>query len=152
MKKIKYLLLTAACGLMLLSSCTTLKKTSTAVDVNNGVYQYPVVAEMTVQQKVESSMQWSFRPFHIGEPKLDVAKGNLVADVLKHYNADVLLEPQFKFTKNAFGARLLVVTGFPATYNEFRKATDADLEAIKATQVFNEKEKLNRISGLHILK
>lgn len=41
MKKIKYLLLTAACGLMLLSSCTTLKKTSTAVDVNNGYTSIP---------------------------------------------------------------------------------------------------------------
>lgn len=141
---------------MLVSSCTTLKKTTTAVEVANGVYQYPVVAEMAVQEKTESTMEWSFRPFHIGEPRLETAKGNLVADVLKQQNADVLLEPQFKFTKHPFGKRLLVVTGFPATYNGFRKATDADLEAIRATNAFNEKEKLNKqlggSAGIHLLK
>lgn len=147
MKKYYSLLATVSCGLMLLASCTTLKKTATAADVANGIYQYPVVADMTVQEKIESSMQWSFRPFHLGEPKLEVAKGNLVADVLKQHNADVLLEPQFKFTKQPFGMRHLVVTGFPATYGEFRKATEADLEAIKVTNEFNEKEKLNSNLG-----
>jgi hypothetical protein len=54
-----------------------------------------------------------------------------MAHVLKEANADVLLEPQYTYTKVPFVQRTLTVTGFPATFKDFRKATAADLEALK---------------------
>lgn len=128
----KYLILLLACGTLLLSSCQTVKKTATTVDVENSVSQYPAVADLDIQGKIEGTSEWGFRPFHFGEPSLELAKSNLIADLLKQHNADVLLEPQFIFEKESYGVRRLVVTGFPATYKNFRNATPADIEAAKA--------------------
>lgn len=58
-------------------------------------------------------------------------------------NADVLLEPQFHFEKTQYGQRSLTVSGYPATYKNFRKATDADLNAIKVCTDSNEKKQYN---------
>lgn len=149
MKKIAFFC--TACGLMLISSCTTVKKTATAVDVSNGVYQYPVVANLEVKEKVEATKEWSFRPFHIGEMKVSVAKGNLISETLKNCNADVLLEPQFHFTKVPFGMRKLVVTGYPASYKNFRDATEKDMEVIKAANNPNVRTNYNEI-GFDIFK
>lgn len=119
---------------LFLTSCTTLKRTATTAPVVNNVQQYPTVADLVVLPKTENTMQWSFRPFHLGEPKLSVAKGNLVAETLKQQQADVLLEPQFIFKRTSYGQRVLTVTGYPAQYKQFRKATPEDLKALEATK------------------
>ena len=100
MKKI--FLLPAICSALLLSSCTTVYKTADTADVKNHVNTYPEVADLDVQAKVTKTMTWSFRPFYLGEPKKSTAKGNLISDVLKENNADVLLEPQFHFEKTQY--------------------------------------------------
>ncbi len=141
MKKI--FLLPAICSALLLSSCTTVYKTADTADVKNHVNTYPEVADLDVQAKVTKTMTWSFRPFYLGEPKKSTAKGNLISDVLKENNADVLLEPQFHFEKTQYGQRTLTVSGYPATYKNFRKATDADLNAIKVCTDSNEKKQYN---------
>ena len=133
----KYLALILACGALMLASCSTVKKTATAIPVNNGVYQYPAVADLDIRDKAEGVMTWNFMPFHWGEPPLSVAKSNLVAELLKEKNADVLLEPQFVFEKTSFGERRLTVTGFTATYKNFRNATSDDLEALKVCAPIN---------------
>lgn len=84
--------------------------------VESTVVTYPEVADLEIQQKATQTMTWSFRPFHLGEPSKQVAQGNLVAQLLKANNADVLLEPQFVFERTSYGERVLTVTGFPATY------------------------------------
>ena len=124
MKKI--FLLPAICSALLLSSCTTVYKTADTADVKNHVNTYPEVADLDVQAKVTKTMTWSFRPFYLGEN-----------------NADVLLEPQFHFEKTQYGQRSLTVSGYPATYKNFRKATDADLNAIKVCTDSNEKKQYN---------
>ena len=57
-------------------------------------------------------------------------KTNLQAEVIKAAGADVLLESQFVFTKRSFGERTLTVTGYPAKFKNFRKATPEDIEAL----------------------
>ena len=134
MKHLKYLSLAA--GLMLMaSSCTTIKKTATTAEVDNTVVTYPTVADLEVT------------PCHIAEPKLSTAKGNLIAELLEEQKADVLLEAQFTFQRTPYGERVLTVTGFPAVYKNFRKATKSDLDAIKAIPA-NEKTTYNRGGGL----
>ncbi len=113
-----------------LTACGTVRKTSPkSVDVETAVVQYPTVADLNVQSKVEKRISWSWNPFK--SENVSLAKSNLMADVLKEANADVLLEPQYTYTKVSFGQRTLTVTGFPATFKDFRKATAADLEALK---------------------
>lgn len=136
-------------ALLLVTSCTTVTKTATTTDVNNSISSFPEVVDLEVQGKVTHTMTWNFRPFHIGEPKKSTARGNLIAETLKETNADVLLEPQFSFERVSYGERVLTVTGYPATYKNFRKATPADIEAIKACDKINEKNKYNMgTSGL----
>ena len=146
MKHLKYLSLAA--GLMLMaSSCTTIKKTATTAEVDNTVVTYPTVADLEVKGKTSKTMTWSFSPCHIAEPKLSTAKGNLIAELLEEQKADVLLEAQFSFQRTPYGERVLTVTGFPAVYKNFRKATKGDLDAIKAIPA-NEKTAYNKGGGL----
>jgi hypothetical protein len=136
------------CGtVLLLSSCSTIKKTATTVAVDSSITIYPEVADLEVQKKISSSTTWKFVPFKLGNSKLSVIKGNLVAEVLKKYNADVLLEPQFIYHKNSYGERELIVTGYPATYKNFRKATDEDLKALKICIDKNQKVVYNSAGG-----
>ncbi len=142
----KYNLLTMlACGILAASSCTTIKKSATTAEVQNGIYQYPTVADLDIHPKVEVSKSWNFIPFHWGEPSVSLAKGNLIAETVKENNADILLEPQVIFTKTSFGKRKLIITGYPASFKNFRKATEADLEALKSCPPRNERTEYNAV-------
>ena len=142
MKKTAYFL--TFCGLLLVSSCTTLKKTATTADVENNVLQHPVVVNTIVKEKISATKTWYWKPFHCGELKYEIAKGNIVAETLKEHEADGLLEPQVIFTRTPFGERVLTVTGFPAIYKDFRNATPQDLELINSCKEANEKVKYNK--------
>ena len=128
MKRILYLSL--ALTALLFASCTTVRKTASTSDIRTEVMQYPTVADLDVLPKVEQTITWNFVPFHWGQPPLDVRKTNLQAEVIKAAGADVLLESQFVFTKRSFGERTLTVTGYPAKFKNFRKATPEDIEAL----------------------
>lgn len=135
------------CSIIALTSCSTVYKTASSTDVETSVTTYPEVADLDVQTKISETKSWNFVPFHIGEPKLSTVKGNLIAEVLKAHNADILLEPQFSFQKTPYKERILTVTGYPATYKNFRKATANDLEAIKVCRYANVKKKYNDQQG-----
>lgn len=117
---------------LLATSCSTVKKsTSTSMMVESGVYQYPTVADLDVKAKAEKQIRWEFMPFNLGQPSLENRIQNLKADIIKENNADVLLEPQMVYTKKPYGERTLTITGYPATFKNFRKATDQDLKALE---------------------
>lgn len=141
MKKIILL----ACSALMLASCSTIRKTSTATDVATCINQYPVVAEGEVKAKVTETTTWSWNP--LKSDNFKVRKGNLVAETLKKYDADILLEPQFIITKKSFGERSITVMGFPVKYSSFRQATDNDLKAIEAVNEYNSTMKYNVTKG-----
>ncbi len=129
MKKIFFGLLVAVFAL---SSCSTLRR-STAVSMNieAEINQYPTVTDLTLAQKpVTASMEWNWTPFAFMQQSLGERKENLIADILKKQGADVLVEPRYEFTKTTFGPRKLTITGYPATYKNFRPAGKEDLKAI----------------------
>lgn len=134
---------------MVLSSCTITQNTSVTAPVTNlEVKQYPTVADLEVNpQKVSKTEEWDFVPFNIGQPSMKIRKSNMVADILKDNDADVLLEPQTVFVKQPFGKRTLTITGFSAKFSNFRKATEEDLKALEiagapsAKQVYNVNKK-----------
>lgn len=130
-----------ACSALMLASCSTIRKTATTADVATSINQYPVVADGEVKAKVTETTTWSWNPF-MGD-KFKVRKGNLVAETLRKYDADILLEPQFIITKTLFGERSITVMGFPVKYNSFHKATDSDLKAIEAVNEYNSVQKYN---------
>lgn len=128
----KYLLLCSAVVIACLSSCTTVRKTASTATVDARVCQYPTVADLDVKGKIEKTVEWNFVPCNFGQPPLEVRKQNTIAEIVRENGADVLLEPQVSFTKVSFGKRTLVITGYPAAFKSFRKATAADLEALRA--------------------
>lgn len=129
--KTKYFFI-GLCTMALMSACTTTRRsTSTTLSINSSVKQYPTVADLDVYEKVETTVSWGFVPFNWGQPPLQQRQENLIADVIKSKNADVLLEPQVVYAKQPYGMRTLTIIGYPASFKNFRKATSEDLEALK---------------------
>ena len=113
-------------------SCTTTKQSSTTrvMDIYGpGVVQLPVVGELDVDiNKISESVTASGTSVNT-----DQLKVTAVNRAVKNANADILVEPSFEV--NSEGSTTTVtVTGFPATYIEFRPATLADVELMKAGQ------------------
>lgn len=150
MKKLAFI---ATCFLTLMvTSCTTVKKTSASVNVEAQVKQYPTIADLDIHsKKVEKTYSWYWNPFK-REPMLSVLKGNLIAEILQETGGDVLLEPNIIYTKESFGKRTLTVFGFPATFKNFRKATEADLKALEITKDMpaNERTEYNMSRGIKL--
>lgn len=118
---------------LFLSSCSTMKEsTATDLRVISEIHQYPTVTDLNVLQKVDTVISWNYTPFNFGQPSLNNRETNLVADIIKSNGADVLLEKQVVYTKVPYGTRTLTVTGYPAKFKDFRKATKEDLEALRA--------------------
>lgn len=140
--KIKTLLFSAAM-LFGFASCTTIKSTADTVNIDAKVCQYPTVADLEVHEKVEVTKTWHFKPFNIGEPKMKYIKGNMIAEILKKAGADVLLEPQITYSRTSFGERQYTVSGYPASFKNFRKATAADLTALKVNKPDHERTVYN---------
>lgn len=117
----------------LLSSCSVTQKMAVSTPVEDvGVHQYPTVADLDIKpQKVTSTEEWRFVPFNWGQPTLDVRKGNMIAEMLETNGGDVLLEPHTVYTKKMFGKRTLKISGFVASFENFRKASDEDLKALE---------------------
>lgn len=133
------------CAMLTIVSCSTIKKTATSADVVTSITQYPVVADCEVKEKITGTVTWSWNP--LKRDKFEQKKGNLVAEILKRYDADVLLEPQFIIQKQGYGERSISVSGYPVKYKSFRNATDHDLKAIEAVKVYNKTVKYNEKDG-----
>jgi hypothetical protein len=110
------------------SSCTVTKTTtSKTFDIYGaGVVQTPVLVDLEVEEiKVSGT---ATRPSSTG---FEMIKQEAVARALEKVNADVLVEPTFK-TKTANGQTTADVTGFPATYKNFRTIQEKDIKLLEA--------------------
>lgn len=68
---------------------------------------------------------------------LEQRKANLIIELCREVGADVLVDPQFTFTKRMFGGGKLTVSGYPAKYKNFRTMTDSEIDAFIATPEYN---------------
>lgn len=124
----KLLLLSLLAGS--LASCTVSKSgTSKTLDiVGPGVIQMPVVADLDVRStKVSHSKTYSSA---LSKASSNI-KADLVRELLRENQADVLIEPTYE-TVSKSGKVTLTVHGFPATYKNFRQVTREDLDLIEA--------------------
>ena len=124
MRKIIYLIVIFA----FITSCI-MKKTETAttktLDINGaGVILKPTIVDLDVNgAKVSGRAVAKF-----GENIEDV-KILLVAEVLRKANADVLVEPRYAF-ETVNNETTISVSGYPATYKNFRPIKEEDLKLI----------------------
>jgi hypothetical protein len=124
MKKLSFLFLLP----LALISCTTVRSiTSKSMDINQqGVIQKPVVVDLDVRETKVNGTATS--PSGLGE---NYIKSLAVADAVKKSNADILVEPMYEvITSN--GQTTVNVTGFPATYRNFRMMKEEDVPLIQA--------------------
>ena len=128
MRKIIYLIVIFA----FMTSCI-MKKTETAttktLDINGaGVILKPTIVDLDVNgAKVSGRAVAKF-----GENIEDV-KTLLVAEVLRKANADVLVEPRYAF-ETVNNETTISVSGYPATYKNFRPIKEEDLKLIKSIE------------------
>ena len=128
MRKIIYLIVIFA----FMTSCI-MKKTETAttktLDINGaGVILKPTIVDLDVNgAKVSGRAVAKF-----GENIEDV-KTLLVAEVLRKANADVLVEPRYVI-ETINNESIITVSGYHATYKNFRPIKEEDLKLIKSIE------------------
>lgn len=122
----KLLLLSAI--MLLMVSCTTVKKTSVSVQIAPKMTQYPAVANLDVKDRIEKTTSWTFNP--LNNVTLEQRKKNLIADVLLENNADVLVEPRYVHKVDRLFYHTLTVSGYPATYKNFRNVEESDIKVL----------------------
>ena len=116
------LVLLAVVGLSSCSTTSTRVQSSRTTEIYGpGVLHLPVVADLNVrEEKVSATVTGSTS----GSTKelRDLA----LAEALEKAGADVLVEPVFE--SESTGTRITItVTGYPATYENFRQATHDDI-------------------------
>lgn len=126
MKLINIIIILSA--VYLLPSCGTTKTSTTkSLDIyGSGVIQKPVVVDLNVSQtKVTGYAKGSSRE------SLETIKLKAVGDALKKANADVMVEPKFD-TETKGGYTTAYVSGWPATYSNFRPIATEDIPLLEA--------------------
>lgn len=61
---------------------------------------------------------------------LEQRKINLVNDLCREVGADVLVDPQFTYSKRFLGGGKLTVRGYPATYTNFKALSDEEIDSL----------------------
>jgi hypothetical protein len=125
MKKLN-LLLFAVIAVILSSCAVTQTSTTKTMDIYGaGVIQRAVVAELDVSEtRVEAEMT--------GSKSSTTLKDEVLAKAIYDSKADILVEPRY-YTKSSGAYDVTIkVTGYPATYKNFRPIEEGDLDLIKA--------------------
>ena len=139
MKKLNLLLIIAT--VLLLSACSTLKtNTSKSMDIYGpGVIQNPVLVDLNVSEtKVTGKAEGL-------STSLELIKSEAIANALAPSNADVLIEPKFVI-QSVNGHTTIVVTGYPATYKNFRPLKKEDKELLDVG--YMQKAEVNKVKAV----
>jgi hypothetical protein len=107
-----------------ITSCSTVKSgTVKTMDISGpGVFHKPVVVDLDVaQKKSEKTVVLK------NVTSLDIAKNEVVRDLLQEKSADILVEPSF-FSTTKNGKTELTVYGWTANYKNFRSIEEEDIK------------------------
>ncbi len=109
-----------------LSACETIKiSTAKTIEIqNNGIIQKPTIADLEVKPTKVSGSGISS-----GAETFDNVKTRAVSDAIKQANCDLLVEPIYEIEKTGNSFKV-TVTGYPASYKNFRPITEEDLKLI----------------------
>jgi hypothetical protein len=111
------------------ASCSMKSTTNTSKTLNvygAGVIQKPVIVELEVKPtKVTATVSRKLTT------NMEALKAEAVSLAVKNAGADVLVEPTYTIVSNR-GTSTVTVTGFAATYKNFRDIRVEDVPLIKA--------------------
>lgn len=111
------------------ASCKVQKAVDSKIMSINGagVIQKPVIVDLIVNDKKATGQAVRKSGDDIG-----ITKNEAVADLLKNAGGDVLVEPTFSYEK-ANGKTIVTVTGWPASYINFRSIKQDDIPFLEVT-------------------
>lgn len=121
MKKI-FSILSVALLIAAATSCTSVKKTATVVDVNTNVSSKTTADLIVSQEKITFNYKV---PKKVRRAGSKTVYETAVAEALKaNGNADVLVHAQYVVKKKRNKIKEITVTGFPAKYTNFKVTND----------------------------
>lgn len=124
-------ILAACVASLALGSCSTITHTSRTSAVDTRIYNL-TVADMKVAPKRDSvTVDWKWNP--LSTVSLKAQKESATHALMNKSDADVIVEPQYIVNRRGiFRGGTVTVTGYPATYTDFRPMTVEDAEKIAA--------------------
>lgn len=78
--------------------------------------------------RVSKSTTWIFN--FMSPIELNQRKTNLINALCKEIGADILIDPQFSYSRRILGGGKLTVTGYPAKYTDFRSLSDTEIDSL----------------------
>ncbi len=117
------------------TSCSSLKQTTNTSKTlgiyGAGVIQKPVITNLKVNPaKITSNFSGT------GVQNIDYLKSQAIAKAMQESNADVILEPSYEVVSNGNNVQIKV-TGYAASYQNFRQLTGTDTSLLVEAGIFN---------------
>lgn len=78
--------------------------------------------------RVSKSTSWIFN--FLSPIELNQRKTNLINALCKEIGADILIDPQFSYSRRILGGGKLTVAGYPAKYTDFRSLSDTEIDSL----------------------
>lgn len=129
-------------------SCKTVKTgTAKSIDISGvGVIHKPVIADLDVKgEKITKTITLK------NLESLENAKNEIIRELLKENNADLLVEPKFE-SKTKNGKTELTVTGWLAFYKNFRAIEEKDIKLLEVRPAVINRVETNQSSILEKIK
>lgn len=125
--------------LAVIAISTEAKKTPTQSD--RGVEVETTITAVSAAELIISddrvSLSTSWGPKIISPTNLEQRKENLIVELCRKVGADVLVDPQFTYTRRILGGGRLSVSGYPAKYKNFRSMTDKEIDKFITSPEYN---------------
>jgi len=123
-------IITGIISIAILASCSSMKSTTNTAKTlgiyGSGVIQKPVIVELDIKQtKISATARGK-----IGSG-IETLKAEAVSMAIKTAAADVLVEPTYTIVTDRTSSSV-TVSGWPATYKNFRDIKPEDIPLIKA--------------------
>lgn len=116
---------------MTLASCSTVSHTASTQAVDTRISSMTVADLKVDTTKITKTVNWNWTPLR--SVSMSETKTNATGELLIEQKADVLVEPQYIVKRRGiFRGGSVTVTGYPASYHNFRPMTKEDAEMIAA--------------------
>lgn len=98
------------------------------VDIDDRVIAVAGADLEIAPKRASKTVTWTMN--FLTRQDLEMRKENLIKALCKETNADVILDPQFSYSKRILGGGKLTLTGYPAKYKSFRTLTQNEIDSI----------------------
>lgn len=110
-------------------------KSRNTVDIETTITAVSTADLEIAEERVSMSKTWTMN--FLSATSLEQRKSNLTIELCRKVGADILVDPQFTYSKRIFGGGKLTVSGYPAKYKNFRTMTEEEIDTFIVTPRYN---------------